>query len=270
MKSKYVIITIAIIAIASSSTAYWFVNSRNTVAPMITTAPPIAHKVETCERMNERASEDDISLPIICTADIGLGEDPVNISVLTGSTSDSNATLHVSRNGSDIFTMGGSDTDYAELSETYNKVSPTLRPGSFGLTDVTYDGYKDLWVLTSAGAYNFYNSYFAYNPKTKTFDSEPILDVVNESIDLKNKQVISFEKGRGFGDIYTEETYKFINGKYVLVGRFNQDIISFEDMSNGYVQTTEKLVNGKMLKTKVEKLSYEDVYGTSTNDEVAN
>ena len=262
MKTKLTILLI-IITIIAGGLSYWV-----TTRPMISTIVPATTystttiqitTPETCDSLYEKSTNGDLPLPITCAQDIGKGESSIIVTVSVPN-KDSLGALNISRNNQEIFSLGGDVSENGvELVSGYGDQPRTLRPGSLHFEDVTFDGYKDLIVLVSAGAYNFTDDIYAYNPTTKTFDPESILSVTNESFHPEIRQVVSHFKGRGIGDIYTEETYEFRDKKYVLIKSVSQDIISFDNPERGYVRTTEELVNGKMVETKNEHFSLDEI-----------
>ena len=123
------------------------------------------------------------------------------------------------------------------------------------LQDVTYDGYADLIFLNVAGAYNSSYDFYAYNPKTQTFDHERLLTATNYSFNDVARTITSYYKGRGVGDIYTAETYLFENGKYGLIKTVVQDIVSEADANienDIYERVTMERRNGRMV--EIERL----------------
>jgi hypothetical protein len=223
---------------------------------------------ETCDEVLSNVSNaDKIAVPFTCKADIGNYEEPVEVNFTATAKGGFNfGEIHISRNGKTIYSLGGTEKGSEGIIVLWpGETTPHIRFGSFILKDVTFDGFSDIAVLTSPGAYNFGTTYYAYNPGAHTFDSEPLLDVINEKINLEDRTITSFYKGRGLGDLYTTETYKFDNGKYILVKSVTQDSIDFGNLEKGYTRITLELRSGKMVETKREYVSYEEVWGDNNS-----
>ncbi len=211
-------------------------------------------------------------LPISCTASIGPGADAVTFDFAV------DGSLTVTNGGKTILALHTGDPFADDASDTVDFIldggssGPFLNNfGVFSLHDVTFDGYKDIEALESAGAYNFTYSYYAFNPKTGVFDPTPIVTAVNGGFDPAARTITSFDKGRGIGDIYESDTYHFQNGRYVLVERDIQDVRDQTnyDTSLGYVYTVEKLINGKMSLVKKSYLTEAQVLGNDSGIQVS-
>ncbi len=234
---------------------YWI--SKPNYSPVTTNEIAPSVKLN-CENFAMTNGLDTFYLPINCVQEIGNGESPVNLTIFASTTNDNQGELHISRNGKDIFVTDGEFISFSDQEKL------SLTQGSFDFEDVTFDGYKDLVIQTAAGAYNFTHAYFAYNPKTKTFNTVPVVEATNESFDPIKKQMVSFFKGRGIGDIYTEETYEFRNGKYVLIMDFDQSTVDNgrdDNINPMYTQVTRKLIDGKMVEVEKKSISYKELYG---------
>ncbi len=216
--------------------------------------------VTICNKLSKEENVDgQVILPITCTREIGKEE-------RADFTYKPDGSLIVSREGKTIFALeadnGEEGGNFVSLT---NGIGPFLWSGSLSLKDITFDGYSDLQVLVYAGAYNYSYSFYRYNPQTHTFDKEPLLkDVVNPDIDLKTKTISYFNKGRGLGDLHTFGTYRFENGRYILVHEENQDIApgsEFDSDDMKYIRTVRELQNGVMMVTKTETLTRKEVFG---------
>lgn len=250
---------------------YW--NSKNNLKSLYTSEQATSTTAATtkasikinCENFSMTNSIDTNYLPISCIQEIGNGELPVDVTILASTTNNNTGELHISRNGKDIFVIDGESGIGGEFISYFDRVNLSLEPGSFDFEDVTFDGYKDLVIETGRGAYNFSHSYFAYNPKTKTFDLEAVVDdVTNESFDPVKKQIYSHFKGRGVGDIFTDEIYEFRNGKYVLIEDFNQETVDDgrdDTVNPKYTQIRRKLIDGKMVEVENKTVTYNELYG---------
>lgn len=127
------------------------------------------------------------------------------------------------------------DSDYIEPVIDVSKV------------DINFDGVQDVRIDLSMGAYNMGADFYIQNPKTQTFtrynltgrnpdeegDIFPGLGFV--TIDEETRMLKSFFKGRGLGDIYAVETYKFVTetGNWVIVEREVQDTYFVPGASEG-------------------------------------
>jgi hypothetical protein len=218
---------------------------------LLTTGPAAAPAaLESCEIATY--SEADIPLPLTCEQDIGNGVMVILTIAVDG-------TLRVEHKGKLIFANPIEDgTDYI-----YYNV-PQLRSGGVTFQDFTYDGYQDIALLIYAGAYNYTTAYFAYDPAKGTYASEQLLEAVNAGVDTDAREISSFSKGRGLGDIYTARRYHFEDGAYVLVYEEVQSMVSDEGLSEeGYVRVIRERKNGAMMETAREALTEADVWGES-------
>jgi hypothetical protein len=219
-----------------------------------------------CDRiLNGNKSEIGVNglLPLSCTIPFG----KENIATTFSFSPEGSVTI--SQNGNTLITFSNSedrsDTDeYAEILSMFGQNGPFINDGAIELIDVTYDGYPDLKVLTSSGAYNFTYTYYIYNPKSQTFEASSVLtDVVNPDEDFTAKTIAYFNKGRGLGDLYESGVYTFIDGKYVLTHEETQDFApNCEDRTTcDYIHIVKSLVHGTMVVIKKEKLTLEQLGG---------
>lgn len=198
-----------------------------------------------------------VLLPISCMFDIGKG-------VSADFSFDTAGTLTVTKDGVAIFQLRNmADEGPSIQSTSYNP--GFLDMSVMDLQDLTGDGYADLRVLTSAGAYNFFYDIYPYNPQTHRFNEEPILsDIVNPSIDTAAHTISSTMKGRGLGDIYSSETYTYRDGAFVKTESewqdwMSEDVDPLSDPRGRYVHVIQQLVNGKMSTTTYEKLTAKQI-----------
>ena len=90
--------------------------------------------------------------------------------------------------------------------------------------DVNFDGYKDIVLRSNSGMYNFIYNIYTYHSETMTFDKTPFMsNLVNPQFDFDAETITTHNLGRASGDIYTDETWHFENGKYVLVNTISKD-----------------------------------------------
>lgn len=101
--------------------------------------------------------------------------------------------------------------------------------------DINFDGVQDVRIDLSMGAYNMGTDFYIQDPKTRTFayynltgrdmsaegDIFPGLGFVG--IDTETKTLSSYFKGRGVGDIFIKEEYRFMSGSWTLSSREIQD-----------------------------------------------
>ncbi len=111
--------------------------------------------------------------------------------------------------------------------------------------DINFDGVQDVLVDLSMGAYNMGTDFYIQDPKTRTFafynltgrdmrdegDVFPGLGFVG--VDLETKTLSSYFKGRGLGDIFTNEQYRFTDGAWHMTSREFQDNYEVKDLSYG-------------------------------------
>lgn len=198
-------------------------------------------------------------LPVSCN--ITLGKDGEAILLIS-----EDGIVTISQNQKVVIKLSSSEGDpnYAEVLSNYSS-GPLFRHGTIEIKDITNDGYPDLKVLTNAGAYNYSYSYYIYDPKTHTFTTSPVLrDIVNPEEDIAAGTISYFNKGRGMADYYTSGTYTLKNGTYILTKEESQDFgpgceISAQDCN--YVHIVKKLINGKLVVTKKEIRTPEQVLG---------
>lgn len=199
-------------------------------------------------------------LPIFCSVLISPDEGMVGVLV------NESGNMTVTRDSTKLISLkndnGDDDASPNELIISSRWMGDnTLLFDAFKFIDINFDGNLDLQIVDWRGAYNMGYSYYVYNPKTKIFDTTPLLtDVVNAGFDEVSKIITSYSKGRGVGDIFVEETYHFENGKYILVKEVKQDFAG-EDQESGYIYTERERVNGTMVITKTERVSKEEFWG---------
>lgn len=227
------------------------------LAPKATPTPQETEKIaRLCA--NLEYGDEEIPLPITCTLPIR-GNETVEF------TFQADGGLVVRRGDTVLLnlTAAGGDSLSAHTAALAYTHEPILRPDGFVLQDITFDGYADLQVMTFAGAYNFGYDFYAYNPKTRTFDLQPILtEVVNPGVDTEKKEIVYFYKGRGLADMFSAGTYQFKNGVYILTSLVEQDMVSgYDDPNPLYERITSELQSGEMVVVKKETLTAKDVWG---------
>lgn len=120
--------------------------------------------------------------------------------------------------------------------------------------------------MASAGAYNFTYQYYAYDLTTGRYATRALLEATNPEVDTKTHTITDYFKGRGLGDLYTENTYHYENGRYVLVRQESQDFWDNENFeeSSGYTHVVSVLRDGKMVEILREHLTHQDLWGDET------
>ncbi len=110
------------------------------------------------------------------------------------------------------------------------------------VTDVNFDGYKDVIILyTFSGAHsNTWYDCWLWNPETSSFiKAESFAGICNPALDPEKKYIYS-TGGSGSGN-QEWDIYQFIDGEFVVTNS-----LSYEVANKGYHFIEQKLVNGKM------------------------
>ncbi len=243
MNTKTLLFVLLVLLVAVGA---WFViTKKQTVVPGIV--------VETsCSTLLLKPA----TIPFTCTEELG---NDAGTAVLT---IESDRTLWLTEDDRLIFANpiadeGSSFTDYVAH-------DGSLIPGSITFEDVTFDGYKDIVLLYSAGAYNFTYLYFAYDPYTESFESKPLLEATNPDFDREAKTITSYTKGRGIGDIFVTTTYAYEDGAYFPMREISQDFLGEWDTEKpSYAYIVRERQGGEMVEIERKELSYEEVWGDS-------
>ena len=134
-----------------------------------------------------------------------------------------------------------SDTEFDEVigNYVYNNMMDTM---GLHVTDVNFDGYKDVIILSSfiGNHSNTYYDCWLWNQKTSSFvKSESFSDICNPALDPEKKCIYSCGS---YLTTYREwEIYQYIDGKFVVANN-----LSYVENDEGYHFTEQKHVNGKM------------------------
>lgn len=105
---------------------------------------------------------------------------------------------------------------------TVHDMAPVKPSESFflGATDINFDGFNDIFVLTSRGVANSYADYWIFIPSDKTFSylgNYPFFSV------NRTKAILSTYERGGFGGMVYERTdYAFIDGRLTAVASEKQ------------------------------------------------
>ncbi len=139
----------------------------------------------------------------------------------------------------------------------------TLYPDStetVEVVDINYDNVDDLMVTESSGAYNMATYFMVQDQATRKFSEYDIAKRIGDGddsftglgfvdFDKDGRILISSYKGRGLGDMYSEEVYEFKNGKWVLTKTVIQNQLDMPNTqtdgeSGYYVRETETFSGG--------------------------
>lgn len=254
--ARYRFIFIIISALLIAGGVAYIVNTRTTAAP--TTALPESRTgfIPSSLPCTEVMAQESIALPVTCSIEIGGGEEPAEASV------DTDGTLVVTRGSALLAAI----TD-AELLRYDDTEMQLLAPNTFSFQDITFDGRADLIVRMSTGAYNFTDAYYAYDPAAHAFNSQALLETTNGTIDPVARTIQSYARGRGIGDIYVMEDYRFENNAYVKFRVEVQDFYSTTDESEGYVRTISELRDGSLREVSTTRLTTQEVFSDESNPE---
>jgi hypothetical protein len=112
------------------------------------------------------------------------------------------------------------------------------------IVDVNFDGYDDLFESYVVGAYNMSARFYIQDSATSKFSEYQIIPMPRNSegdlesglgmttFNAEKREITSYWKGRGLGDMYILDTFAFRNGKWELIKMDHQDWLSPSD--NGY------------------------------------
>lgn len=109
--------------------------------------------------------------------------------------------------------------------------------------DVNFDGYPDIRVkgLSGGAKGNTVDSFFIYNPLTNLFDwNKDLSEQIGVEIHPKDQTITSsFAGDMATADFFSEDTFKFINGKLICIKSYKEKIK--DDMT---IDITKILVDG--------------------------
>lgn len=119
------------------------------------------------------------------------------------------------------------DEDTTVDNATY--MEPPARGGEGDLrsVDLNFDGHQDLLLLAWEGATgNRGYSVWIYDPPTGRFvPNRELRGVSNPRPEPECEAVSTFERGGAAGMIFVRDSYRWIDGKAILVRRIHQDVI---------------------------------------------
>ncbi len=121
----------------------------------------------------------------------------------------------------------------------YNLMMDTM---GMHVTDVNFDGYKDVIILNDfSGAHsNTWYDCWIWNPETSSFvEAESFALIVNPALDPEKKFIYS-TGGSGAGN-QQWDIYQFMDGEFVVTNR-----VSYIATEKGYHVKEEELVHGEM------------------------
>lgn len=242
---------------ASFLFVYYSYTPHSPESPIVET--PIKTDASVCETfLGGELVEEGVLLPLLC--DVSLSAQGPTITIAISKEGE----LSVTRNGATIFSPQDEwfrEATFLDFDET------KALPMSIVLQDVTYDGYLDIALSPSVGAYQRGYDYFPYDPEKGSFQGDSLLTATEAFIQVEDRTIRSLTKGRGLGDIYTASIYHFENGKYELVWEqiqvweesTDRKVREFQD--GMYVRDTRKRVNGKMVMVERVEFLEEEVEG---------
>lgn len=181
--------------------------------------------------------------------------------------------------GEEIFVLGldvYDEKDTAILSVPFEPESCPVYPemmDTMGLhvTDVNFDGYKDVIILNcfhGAHGNSWYDCWLWNNNEMKFEHSESFVEICNPALDPINQCIYS--TGGAGASYHRWDIYKFIDGEFVV-----SNSLSFESMFDsdsgtflGIQVTEEALVDGKLQTVHSEVIKdAESFYETKYNDD---
>lgn len=143
-------------------------------------------------------------------------------------------------NGLPLLSADFSETFYDEVTgyPVYNQMMDTM---GLHVSDVNFDGYKDVIILNNFGGVhgNTWYDCWLWNPEMSLVQSESFADICNPSLDPEKKCIYS-TGGAGAGN-QEWDIYQFIDGEFVVINS-----LSYEVANGGYHFIEQKLVNGEM------------------------
>lgn len=140
------------------------------------------------------------------------------------------------KNQEQIQTIIPDENSYSVINDTAND--------PLSVEDMNFDGYDDIGIVQFVpAAPNIPYFIWLYNPLKKVFERNYDLEkITSPEFDHKNKIIVS--NWRGSAASYGTDTYKYFNGKWVLVKQITESPDEYDDMYK--IILTKKLINGKM------------------------
>ena len=144
-------------------------------------------------------------------------------------------------------TIQAIEDDFGVSSDQYEYVEPLW------MMDLNYDGYGDLMILTGMhqilGSKSY--SYWLYNPMAGRFErNERMSSLLNDEpeFDLTNRTVKTFSVDYPGTSNRHDDTYKFINGSYVLIRRLKCSVQANPESHSKaeWIWSLEERINDKL------------------------
>lgn len=120
--------------------------------------------------------------------------------------------------------------------------------------DLDFDGYADLGFVTGTGATgNAWADYWRFDPAARRFVAVGTHSVFQ--VDSAARQLRARNKGGHAGLLFTDETYRWIDGQPVVVRVEEQDS---DASGEGYVRTVRELRDGQLVETERRVMTREE------------
>lgn len=120
--------------------------------------------------------------------------------------------------------------------------------------DLDFDGYADLGFVTGMGATgNAWADYWRFDPAGRRFvavGTHPVF-----TVDPAGRQLRARNKGGHAGLLFTDETYRWVDGRPVVVRVEEQDS---NETGEGYVRTVRELREGQLVEIERRVLTQEE------------
>ncbi len=189
--------------------------------------------------------------------------------VAKGMTTGTDEWVHGSVMGLEVFDENGLSLLTADFSYTFRDLVEgngvyNIMMDTMGLhvTDVNFDGYKDVIILNNfSGAHaNTWYDCWLWNPEDSSFvKAETFTDIANPALDMEKKCIYS-TGGSGAGN-RTWTIYQFIDGEFKATNS-----LSYNEANEKYYFKEQKLVNGEMEMVRddvIKEDSFEDAVSSA-------
>ena len=166
----------------------------------------------------------------------------------------------LTRKDKEVLSLGcDSESGFEDMSEQRDC---SLIEGQLTFEDVTKDGYTDVKLKTSCGAYQCAYAYYLYDKQSDSYKKSEILtDVMEPTFQSETATIETYSKGRGIGDIFITETFSLqSDGAFLLTESCLQDMVSFGDPETDYVYVCKKWNGVIMATTSQEILTNKEVW----------
>jgi len=137
-------------------------------------------------------------------------------------------------------------SDPIQILQSRMDAEPYQNSNYFQPEDINFDGYKDIklliwWGVTGNEGYDFW--LFDPNAEKFIFNSQ-LSKAGNPRPNEKTKELVNSWVGGMAGKVYGKETYKFIEGKLILIKEEHQDWVQEK---KHLLKTIKEMVNGEMV-----------------------